>query len=147
MSIKRELIMSDLDTRLKAIKTTGGYLTNLGNNVFAWRDNEVKDNEMPAIIYRDRIAGKRSDGPIGKTRWTLQVDFILLVQGNPTEVRKCIADLLKAVGGGVTARWAGHAQATELSDGTEMAIERHDKTEGAATVSINIIYDVPLWEM
>lgn len=145
MSIKRELIMTDFDTRMKAIKTTAGYLTNLGNNIYAWKDNDLNSSQMPGMIYRDRMLGKR-EGVIGKTRWALQVDMVLFVEGNATEVRKLVADVLKAIGSGFTAKWGGYAQTTEISDGSETAIERHDKTEGAATLTINIIYDTPLWE-
>src|SRR3990170_6560821 len=42
---KRQQIVSALDTRLKTILTTGGYETNLGNNVKWWRQEPFADTE------------------------------------------------------------------------------------------------------
>lgn len=146
---KRQTIINGLDAKLKAIKTANGYQTNAGNNVFAWREDELQTHELPGIVYLDRIAGKRGGGSIGSFRWALAVDIYCYAgagSNTPAEVRKLVADVLKAIGVADTGRWNGQAQATELSDGSEMSIERRGKTAGEAVVNINIIYDAPLWE-
>lgn len=147
---KRQTIINDLDAKLKAIKIINGYQTDAGNHVYAWRDDELQPHELPGIVYYDRIAGKREGGPIGIFRWELAVDiFVYAAAGKdtPAEVRKLIADVLKAIGVSAEGRWAGQAQATELSDGSEMSIERRGKTAGEAVINIVIIYDAPKWEL
>lgn len=145
---KRQIIINELDAKLKAIKITNGYQTNAGNNVFAWREDELQPHELPGIVYLDRIAGKR-EGPIGSFRWSLAIDIYCYAgagSNTPAEVRKLVADVLKAIGSADAGRWNGQAQNTELSDGSEMSIERRGKTAGEAVININIIYDAPLWE-
>lgn len=145
---KRQAIINDLDAKLKAIKIANGYYTDAGNHVFAWREDELQPQEMPGIVYTDRIAGKRL-GAIGSFRWALTVDIFCYAaagKDTPAGVRTLVADVLKAIGVAAAGRWNSQAQDTELSDGSEMAIERRGKTAGEAVVAVNIIYDAPMWE-
>lgn len=146
---KRQTIINDLDAKLKAIKIVNGYGTDAGNHVFAWREDELQPHELPGIVYTDRIAGKRI-GSIGSFRWALTVDvycYAAAGKDTPAGVRILVADVLKALGAAASGGWNSQAQDTELSDGSEMAIERRGKTAGEAVVSINIIYDAPMWEI
>lgn len=146
---KRQTIIGDLDAKLKAIKIANGYYTDAGNHVFAWREDELQPHELPGLVYTDRLAGTRS-GSIGSFRWALTVDVYCYASAGkdtPAGVRTLVADVLKALGVAATGRWASQAQDTELSDGSEMAIERRGKTAGEAVISINIIYDTPMWEI
>lgn len=147
---KRQAIINELDTRLKQIKITNGYLTNAGDNVFAWRDSDLEILALPCIVYFDRLAGKRDDGAIGSFRWSLAIDIFCygaVGKDTPALTRQLIADVLRAVGAADAGRWGGQAVATELADGTEMNVERRGKTAGEALVSINVIYDAPRWEV
>ncbi len=149
MSI-RQLIINELDARLKAITTVNGYQTNAGNNVFAWREEDLQSHELPGIVYLDRIAGRREGGPIGMFRWAIAVDiycYASIGRDTPMDVRRLVADVLRAVGAADAGRWNGQAQTTELSDGSEMSIEHRGKTAGEAIININIIYDAPRWEI
>lgn len=146
---KRQTIINDLDAKLKAIQIVNGYQTNAGNNVFAWREDEIQPAEMPGIIYVDRLAGK-IEGAIGTFRWALAIDiYCYTAQGKntPESMRILIADVIKAIGSGASGRWNNQAQATELTNGAETAIERRGKAAGEALLSFNIIYDAPMWEI
>lgn len=146
---KRQTIIDELDAKLKAIQIDNGYITNAGDNVFVWREDELQPAEMPGIIYVDRLAGK-TDGVIGMFRWSLAVDlYCYAAQGKdtPESMRILIADVIKAIGAGASGRWNNQAQSTELSNGAEMSIERRGKTAGEALLSFNIIYDAPMWEI
>lgn len=146
---KRQTIINDLDAKLKAIKGVNGYNTDAGTHVYPWREDELQPHELPGLVYTDRIAGKRS-GSIGSFRWALTVDIYCYAaagKDTPAGVRTLVADVLKAIGAAANGSWNSQAQDTELSDGSEMAIERRGKTAGEAVVSINIIYDAPMWEI
>lgn len=148
MAIKRQQIIDILDAKLRAITIANGYHTNAGNNVYAWLDRPMQPSKLPAIVYRDAIVSKEN-GAIGTFRWSLQIEIAVFAEDGvhtASTTRKVIADVLKAVGAGDAERWGGNAEDTILG-GSETAIERHDKIEGASVITINIIYDAPMWEI
>lgn len=147
--LKRQLIIDALDGKLKAIKVNNGYLTNAGEHVYAWRDEPLQPQELPAIVYYDRIASLRSDGPLGIFRWTLAVDIHLYVSAGPdtpAQMRLLVADALKAIGEGDANHWDGYAIMTMLAADAEIDIERRGQTAGEAVLNIAITYDTSLWE-
>lgn len=148
MTTKRQLIINALDAKLKNIKTDNGYFTNAGDNVYAWLDKPVQPSKLPAIIYKDSLAS-REDGPIGFFRWSLKVEIGVFAEdgaNTASTVRKLIADIIKAVVAGDSEKWGGHAITTKIGD-AETEIEKLDKTDGAALITIFIIYDAPIGEV
>lgn len=148
MANKRQQIIDYLDDRLRTITIANGYNSDVGNNVFAWRETQLQPNELPALIYTDKINGLREDGPVGMFRWSLQIEMIIAVESGadtPKKIREIIEDVFRLVGHNL--RWNNLAQTTELPSGDEMTIEKHDKTIGQASIIFNIIYDAPKWEM
>jgi hypothetical protein len=91
------LIIDDLDTKFKAIKTTAGYKTNLGNYVFAWRDlekNPFQTSELPGLNYKDTV--EHESLTFEKTLETMSVECDIGAT-SASIIRDCISDIEKAV--------------------------------------------------
>ena len=124
-SIRTQLI-AKIDARLKAILVTGGYKTNLGQNVFPWKTTPFGEDEVPGVTYRDLINKKEDPGSIGKFRWNLMVEIEISIpdQTPAGTIRNYIADVLKAVG--TDYRWANLAIRTDQPD-TEITAEQESQ--------------------
>lgn len=140
----RQQIIDKIDTRFKAIKITGGYKTNIGNNVFDWLARDLADTELDALIYRD----KRNEvswtefGAIAN-RITLEIE-IKTKSGSTTakQTRMMIEDVYKAIGTDET--WGGLALIT-IPKSEEMDLEFSDKKIGSATITVEIEYATATW--
>jgi hypothetical protein len=140
----RQQIITALDTRLKLIKTTGGYKTNAGNNVFDWLDRDLADTELDAIIYRDRtddIQHNLIDVYTHKVRVEIEAKAKSAAT-TASQIRKIMDDILKAIG--VDDTWGGLAQDTNPLS-TEIDIQKSDKIAGEAKINIEIEYDASKW--
>jgi hypothetical protein len=63
------------------------------------------------------------------------------------DVRNGIADILKVVEVCDSSKFGGQAVDVSLAvDSNEMVIEKHNTESGASLITIEIIYDAPLWE-
>jgi len=95
----RQQIISALDTRLKAILTTGGYETNIGVNVFDWRSESLEESDLPALIYRD-ISAETTIDTMASFAHKMTLNILVAVQNSTpmAEIRKIIADIDKAIG-------------------------------------------------
>lgn len=122
----RQQIVTAIDTRLKAIKTTAGYQTNLGNNVFQWRTTAIDaDNEMPCATHRD--TQDTIDLTIGLHLHTLKIEIGVFAKGStsPAEMRKLIGDIHEMTGSDVT--WGGLAEDTKII--SEKIISAHEENK------------------
>ena len=141
----RQQIIDKIDTRFKAIKTTGGYKTNIGNNVFDWLGRDLADTELDALIYRDKtneVIGTEF-GAISN-RITLEIE-IKTKSGSMTarQTRMMIADVYKAIGTDET--WGGLAMFT-VPRGEVMEQDFADKKIGSATITVEIEYATATWQ-
>lgn len=50
----RQNIIDRIRTLLSQIKVTNGYETDIGINVFEWRENPVETSKLPAVYIRDK---------------------------------------------------------------------------------------------
>lgn len=140
----RQQIMAALDTRLKTIKTTGGYKTNAGQNVFDWLDRDLADTELDAIIYRDRTDDLT---PLSTRKFENRVTVEIEAKtkqaaGTARRLREIIEDIYKAIGTDET--FSGLARSTR-PEREEIDITQQDKISGAATLSISIVYETTKW--
>lgn len=143
-SIRQQLI-GKIDTRFKAIKTTAGYRTNIGNNVFDWLDRDLAEKELDALIYRDRANDIEAETlELRDNRMRLEIEIKTKAAGaTAARVREMIADVYQAIGTDDT--WDGLAINSEpVSE--EMEIRQGDKITGGATLTIEIEYRAPKWE-
>lgn len=142
---KRQLIINAVDTRFKTILVSGGYETDLGQNVFEWRTAALPVANLPGIVLRDPECSVSSDVAIGQHEYELKVEAeINVAEGSstPGEIRKMIADVIKAIGVDIT--WGGLAQRTEPIEDT-INMDQKEKIIGGALVSFLIIYRTNAW--
>jgi len=137
-------IIDKLDTRLRTITKTNGYKTDAGENVFEWEDRDMADNELEAIVYRDRTKDI-TPATVHNYEKKMYVEFELKAKaGTDTakRLREMIEDLYNAIG--TDDRWDELAIDSQPM-GEEMDIQRSDKITGSATVKIYIEYETEKW--
>lgn len=145
----RQIILTALDTRLKAILIASGYETDLGLSVFEWRTTEFQATELPGITWRDYAASEAVPitimGASSKVEQALDVEMDIMVQDGPdtgSTIRKCIADVQKAIG--IDPTWGGLAVGTDDS-GNETMRDQAGKITGSVTMRIRITYRTKAW--
>jgi hypothetical protein len=145
----RQRILTALDTRLKTIRTSAGYETELGLNVYEWRVIDLQEMELPGLIWKDYAVGEAEPATImgdeSLTEQTMDIDINIKVQdGQDTAstIRKAIADVQKAIGTDET--WGGLALMTS-DNGNETERDQEDRITGNVTMRIGITYHTTRW--
>ena len=141
----REQLLSALVTRLKAIKTTGGYVTNLGNNVYHHRAGELAESELPGAVIRDLKSD--IEPRVGAVEHTLDIEISVVVAAGATSIQTVydlIADVYKAIG--TDDRWGGLAIDT-VPLGDTVEVVQDDLTIAGATIRIEIEYETNKWTL
>jgi hypothetical protein len=139
----RQDIIDAIDTRMKAILITGGYETNIGQNVFDWRAEPLEEDDLPALIYRDLSVETEV---VSFATFVHKMVFSIMVacaSSTPmTTIRKIIADIDKAVG--VDHTWGGLALMTErISD--ESGVEINERKYAGCQIVFNVIFRTLAW--
>lgn len=140
----RQIIMSAIDTRLKEILVSGGYETNIGLNVFDWRNEPLEEGDLPALIYRD-VACATEITSLNHFVHRLSINILAAVSGSTpmATIRKIIADIDEAIG--KTPTWGGYALNTErISDESEIQIG--DKKYAGCQISILVTFRTLGWD-
>lgn len=146
----RQRILTALDTRLKTIRTSAGYETELGLNVYEWRVIDLQEMELPGLIWKDYAVGAAEPvtmimGDESLTEQIMDIDITIKVQdGQDTAstIRKAIADVQKAIGTDET--WGGLALMTS-DNGNETERDQEDRITGNVTMRIGITYHTTRW--
>lgn len=134
---KRQIILNAIDTALKTIKIANGYETDLGNNIFEWREEPLQESELPAAIWRD------TDEPVEFTigahehKLTVEIELYAVGPTSPTILRKLIADVVKLVGANLT--WSGNAEDTKPQT-EDIKTEKESRRIAGALVKFEVIY-------
>ena len=131
---KRQQIIDAIQTRLETILLTGGYKTNLGNNIFVWKTDTIQDSELPCILWRDKSETIERI-TIGADLHSLQIEAEIITSGADAidKVREMIADVIQAVGTDLT--WGTIAEDTLPISNEDIQIEQKEKTIAGAKVS------------
>lgn len=139
----RQQIISALDARLKAILITGGYETDIGENVFDWRAESLEEDDLPALIYRD-VSVESGVDTMASFFHRMVVNILVAVQSSTpmTEIRKIIADIDKAIG--VDHTYGNLALMTErISD--ESGVEIDEKKFAGCQIVYAITFRTSGW--
>lgn len=126
-----------MDTRFKAILTTGGYVTNIGAHVFWWKPSPLQLSDLPGMNCRDRTSEKTLGCGIYENSLPLEIEASVSGSASPEDIRKILADLEKAVGADET--WGGLALATDINS-DDVSIEQNENKIGLARVMMTIEY-------
>lgn len=142
MANLRESIMSAIETRLATITTANGYNTNVGNNVFLWRVDQMDPDDsthVPGIIIRDRNAEVQpAAGGVLSHVLTVEIETVVLSDTTTdTTARSSAEDVLACVGTDQT--WGGLADHSEVRT-IEVDVGRVTKILGTARITLAVEY-------
>jgi hypothetical protein len=130
----RQKIITAIDTRLKTILIANDYQTNMGNHIFAWREEALQESELDGLIYKDRTESKVEGCGIDEMTMPVEIE---IDSTSPELVRKCLADLEKAIA--VDRTWGQLAIHTKLET-SEMAVEQKEKSFAASKILMTVEY-------
>ncbi len=103
MAIKKEQIVQAVKTRLETITTANGYHTNLGSNIYEWKQNPHNETDVLAAVIRDtdceevNILDQSSSG-IHTKILSMEIEIIAASSTVPAVLRQAEADVNKAIG-------------------------------------------------
>lgn len=136
----RQRIMDALKARLETILIAGGYKTDAGKNVFAWRKFGIPDTELPALVYQD-TDHTQDQGAIDLVDNFLEVTVeAIAIKGATSEdqIREMLADVITAIGTDET--WGGLAFDTSQPS-TPMDAEQMEKKLFGSRITFTIEYN------
>ncbi len=96
----RQQIMAALEDQLQLILTGSGYNSNLGSNIYEWRDEPIEEHHLPACIYRD--FQDTTAQTFGNQEHRLQVSLDVFANCTAAVMRGIIADVTKCLGENLT---------------------------------------------
>ena len=143
MSTKEEII-AELQSELAAITQANGYQTDIGANVFLWKNEPPEPAEMPCLMLSyDKVASTYEGVCIGYQLNTLPVDIVAASLGNPDDAAPL------AIEQGVVACLSkypvlnGKADRLFIDD-IEVMLGKHEVTTCARRFIARIEYETPL---
>jgi len=141
----RQTVVDAIDARLKTILVSpGGYETNLGANVFAWRATPFTETELPGLAYRD--LDEANDISVGEWEHflTLEIDIHVFDETDAmAELRAAIKDVVKAIGTDTT--FGGLTQDVAPSQRDFIKITQNDGRFAGCTLTMIVTYLTDRW--
>jgi hypothetical protein len=139
----RQQIVEAIDTRFKTILTTGGYETNIGQNVH-WFRGRLDPAGLPAIVCRDHQTQEWATAGAWTRTLTIEMELYLAPTATPdTIMRSALADIEVAVGSDDT--WGGLAETTHLFEGERPQIDDYETIIVASGIFLAIEYTTAPW--
>lgn len=148
MAIKKSAIIDAVLTTLKTIKTTAGYYSDAGNNVFESRVSNFSTSELPGLNVReadDPVEAIEQQGAFGIFNRSLQLEIDIVNYGklSASEIRETEADVNKAIGTNLT--WDGNATMTYPVASVPGYSEHEENKLEKKTIIIRIDYKTIEW--
>jgi len=143
---KRQEIMDLVDAKFKTISIAKGFSSDLGNNVFEFRDSPIADEELPALSYGD-ISDDINDEETGNHNLNLDVEISATGSTSPAAMREMIQDVLtafapKKADSALRALIIGAAYL-----GSDMFIEHEKKKYMKSRITFEISYQTDDWDI
>lgn len=140
-------IIDKIKIRLAAVRTANGYKTEAGKNVFAWRDEGLPKEQLPAICIRDTDEDK-SPGAGGTYENTAKIEVEALSYAEDYDtlydaLDNLYGDILKAIG--VDDMWDGLADTTEVQAFSKRIVQK-DVYFGAISMLLTVEYEHNRWD-
>ncbi len=146
MAIREQTIIDNIIARLGLIQGSPDYHTELGTNVFEWRENKpFESHEVPAAVVRDvhDDMNVQPTHPHDVHFLRVEIDIIAAATTSTAAVtRQMKFDVIKAIG--VDKTWSDQAINTELVEATTNVHQEKNIVEGA-TIVILIHYRTDKW--
>jgi hypothetical protein len=149
MAIKKEQIVQAVKTRLETITTANGYHTNLGNNIYEWKQNPHADTNTLSAVIRDteceevNVLDQAASG-IHTKILTMEIE-IIAASGTPAQdLRKAEADVNKAIGTDTT--FGGLAVDTEPVNSIPLYPNQNEKRIAGLQRTVEITFRTTAWQ-
>ena len=142
----RQQIVDALDLRFKSILIVGGYQTDIGKNVFAWRSTAFTDDELPGLAYLD--LDESNDVSIGEWEhgMILEIDLHILHETDAMrELRNAITDVLRAIG--LDTRLGGLTEDITPSQRDFIKITQNDERYASCMLNMIVTYLTNRWQL
>ena len=135
---KWQAIVSAVLQKLGTIKTTSGFETNAGSNVFEWRANPLEEGEMPGIMLRDTFPEEVLT--VGAHEHLLLIELFVFTCGTDatTQARQVVADIVKVMGDDRS--WGGLAEDTTPAPGGGLGTEVANQVFAVAMKPFYVLY-------
>lgn len=124
------------------------YHTELGSNVFYWRDAPLDSTQLPGMVIRDTNNAHDLQANGNQNQYDYQILSVEIEctgtenTTTPEYVDKMIADVQKAIG--VDDTWGGIALRTELEN-DEKTVNQDSNKIGGALIKFNVRYRTNLY--
>ncbi len=144
---KRIQIVKLLKDRLKEIRKSNYYRTDIGNNVLEWVVTQLGSYELPAIIIRDLSAeniSTASVGPYDKTRWRLNLVISVTTYGDSCvkECREAMQDVYQCIGKDDTIN--GNALMIQVVRDS-IVVEQNEDKVCTGTIELEVLFETQTW--
>lgn len=145
MASKRQQIVDAVKTRFATILTSGGFESNIGQNVNEWLLPSVAADKTQVMSVEDpECSTEQRMGDSHEHTLTIEASVgIKAASVTPAELRKAIADMTKAIG--VDRLWGALALDTNPV-GSRIELNQTDKIVGVAQLTFEIKYRTASWE-
>ena len=150
MANKRADIVAAISTKLAAIATTGGYLTNAGAKVTTWESKQVQENDefldirdLKSEFDQEYLAGATNQQ---RNLLTVEIHIVATSKGTgaPAYIRQVISDVLKAIGTDDTLGKSYVTTTKAISD--DMEFQQDERIAGSAVMTLQVDYVTTKWE-
>jgi hypothetical protein len=137
---KRQQIVEAVDAGLKTIRKANNYKSDLGLNVYEWRDEPVPDDRLPACTWRDtdEVVSDTSSFLYHAHELVVSIELLAGTEDAPAQLRILIADVVTMIGANLT--WDGLAADTR-PETESIRTEREGKRIAGAVVTFRIYYE------
>jgi hypothetical protein len=160
----RQQLADAIKTRFQTILIANGYQTNIGQNVFLWRNLErdpLNESETQLLSLSDwkEITEPKisSQGDHHRTLfWHVEAENVVAVTEADAVGRKILADIEKVLGidikwmttpGNLTTALAFNTLPVDTQDGTSlMEVEQRDRVIVSVKYQFKIEYRTPRWD-
>lgn len=139
---KRQQLISALDTRLKTVLASGGYETDLGQNVQWYRQEPFAETESGISCEDTESAPEWIGAGVQLRRLSVEIRIAMPAGVAMADLRKGIADVVKAVGTDLT--FGGLAEDCILGE-VPSEVEEASARAGGAIVNLVVEYTTEPW--
>jgi hypothetical protein len=141
MSSRRQQIIDAIKTRLTAITTVGGYVTNLGNSLDEWRTTPFSEEELPGINLKDISEpvtyASRNSGSVLRQLNVIADLVFKETDCSATLARAGLADVETAIA--VDPTWGSLARQTIMSE-SRLMTDENGLWLGGSRISFTVEY-------
>ncbi len=133
--------MAALEDQLQLILTTNSYNSNLGSNIYEWREEPIEEHHLPACVYRD--IQDTTAQTFGNQEHRLSVSLDVFANCTAAVMRGIIADITQCLGANLTL--GGLCEDIGVIGDETIRVELDDRRMFGISIKIVIQYITGNW--